>query len=460
MRSFLSLALAVTAVAALLAQSAAQSKNIVQVSHHPLSVGKSDGGEGLAIQLRPDGRRILYLAHESQRTCLSVIDVTRPEAPELLNQIPSPAPEITRCNSLGLSGNVLLVANQTLKVGQKPAGMWVLDISDVGRVQAARSMQDLAVSFYDTSGTNSRGAHALWFVDGEFAHLATGTADFEPTHPNDDQFYVVVDVRDPRAPKEVGRWWYPGTRKGDACLPGCLPPRHPQFDSGFRAHQTEVWPDHPERLYLAYINGGAFTLDISGLADVKAGKARTFTPTVLARLSMSPPFTGFTHTFQPFFNRGLAVISDESTQDACKDAPRTMWLVDIRVESNPLILATAPLHPTDGERCTAGGRFGAHNIHPNAPGPGSIRLRNTVVASWFNGGVRIFRVTDDAAGIAGLPPHLEEIAFYIPAAISGNPGNAPQINHAIVDDRGLIYANDRFNGGLYILRYTGTVPLD
>jgi hypothetical protein len=137
-----------------------------------------------------------------------------------------------------------------------------------------------------------------------------------------------------------------------------------------------------------------------------------------------------------------------------------MWLVDIRVESNPIILATVPLRPGDGERCKAGGRFGAHNIHPNFPGPGSVRLRNTAVASWFNGGVRIVRVTDDPSGIAGFPPHLEEIGYYIPAPIPGNPGSQPQINHAIVDDRGLIYANDRFNGGLYILRYTGSVPMD
>ncbi len=88
-----------------------------------------------------------------------------------------------------------------------------------------------------------------------------------------------------------------------------------------------------------------------------------------------------------------------------------------------------------------------------------MRLKNTVVARWFNGGVRIFRVAD-AAGTPGFPPHLDEIGYYLPEAIPGNPGNAPQINHAIVDDRGLIYANDRFNGGLYILRYTGTVALD
>jgi hypothetical protein len=34
------------------------------------------------------------------------------------------------------------------------------------------------------------------------------------------------------------------------------------------------------------------------------------------------------------------------------------------------------------------------------------------------------------------------------------------MNHAIVDENGLIYANDRFTGGLYILRYNGVVPLD
>ena len=106
----------------------AKASNVVLVAQHTLD-GNGDGGEGLAIQQTPDGRRILYLAHESQRTCLTVIDVTQPEAPRLLNQIPSAGPGVTRCNSLGLSGDVLVVANQALKVGQKPAGMWVLDVA-------------------------------------------------------------------------------------------------------------------------------------------------------------------------------------------------------------------------------------------------------------------------------------------------------------------------------------------
>src|SRR5579864_6847960 len=136
------------------AQESAEQKNMLLLGHNDLN-GHGDGGEGLVIQQRSDGRRILYVAHEGEKTCLSIVDVTHPEAPLLLSQLPSPAPEVTRCNSLGLSGNVLAVADQTMKVGQAPAGMWVLDVSDLKRIQNARSMQDLALSFFDTSGPTS-----------------------------------------------------------------------------------------------------------------------------------------------------------------------------------------------------------------------------------------------------------------------------------------------------------------
>src|SRR4029077_13159319 len=71
--------------------------------------GNGDGGEGMAIQQWPDGRRILYIAHEGEKTCLSIVDVTHPENPVMISQLPSPQPGVTRCNSLGLSGNVLVV---------------------------------------------------------------------------------------------------------------------------------------------------------------------------------------------------------------------------------------------------------------------------------------------------------------------------------------------------------------
>src|SRR5579872_1126479 len=117
-------ALLVTA-AAVDAQPPAEASNMVQVGHNDPN-GNGDGGEGLAIQQWPDGRRVLYLAHEGQKTCVSIVDVTHPENPTMINQLASPTPGITRCNSLGLSGNVLVIANQTLKKDQKTAGLWVL----------------------------------------------------------------------------------------------------------------------------------------------------------------------------------------------------------------------------------------------------------------------------------------------------------------------------------------------
>ncbi len=438
------------------AQVKAEQKNMVLIAQENLN-GHGDGGEGLAIQQRPDGRRILFIAHEAQSTCLSMVDVTHPDAPVLVNQLPSPAPAVTRCNSLGLSGNILVVANQTMKMGQSPAGMWILDVSDPARVQKARSMQDLALSFFDTAGPNSRGVHWLWFVDGEFAHLASGAPDSNPANPKDDQFYLVVDLRDPQHPREAGRWWLPGTQKTDSCLPACLPERHP-IDDGYRAHNIEVFPDRSDRAYIGYMDGGQIILDISGLAAVRAGRLHTFSPKLVSRLKFSPPYPAWTHTVQPLFSRGMAIISDEAVMENCGDAPKLVWLVDLRDETNPVIVGTAPLPENAGELCTRGGRFGAHNVHPNFPSATSAHLRNTFVGTFFNGGIRLYRL--EYNGVPNAPPQIKEIGYFVPHAPSGNPTHTIQINHAIVDEKGVIYATDRISGGLYILKYTGQDPLD
>src|SRR6202795_4775012 len=87
-------------------QQSPEQQNIELMGRSDLN-GNGDGGEGMAIQLWPDGRRILYIAHEGEKTCLSIVDVSHPENPEMINKLPSPQPGVTRCNSLGFSGNVL-----------------------------------------------------------------------------------------------------------------------------------------------------------------------------------------------------------------------------------------------------------------------------------------------------------------------------------------------------------------
>ncbi|MGA8997797.1 MAG: hypothetical protein WB463_07945, partial [Pseudolabrys sp.] len=244
-------------------------------------------GEGMSVQIAKDGRRIIWLAHESAPKNFTAVDVSDPRNPKVVVQTDLPKPYM-RSNSLELSGDIMAVAYQTQKVGQQPAG---LELFDVSVPEKPRS-----ISFFDTSGPTSRGVHQLWFCDGEYVHMASGSPDFKPSHPQDDQFYRCIDVRNPSKPIEVGRWWMPGTSATDNVAP---PPRHP-LDKGYRAHNTNVYPQRPDRLYLCYIDGGMFVMDIKDKAN----------PKVISHWTNSPPYTGFMHTAVPLFDRELMLVTD------------------------------------------------------------------------------------------------------------------------------------------------------
>jgi hypothetical protein len=401
----------------------ALSLNMRLIAHHELQ-GFGGIGEGMALQLAKDGRRILWLAHESAPKNFTAVDVTDPRAPKVVVQTELPHAKV-RSNSLDIVGDVMTVAYQTKTTGLKPAGF---DLFDIGVPERPK-----LISHFDASGPHSRGVHAVWFVDGEFVHMAAGAADFQPRHPNDDQCYRIVDVRNPSRPVEAGRWWLPGTREGDSePAPRRLDPK---FDTGFRAHNTNVFPQRPDRAYVGYIDGGAVILDIADKAH----------PKLVANWRYSPPFNGFTHTVLPLFERELLIVSDECVKNDGIDWPKLVWVVDARVETNPVPVATFPAapYPVFARR---GGRFGAHNLHENLPVPGSWRSERLIVGTFFNAGVRVYDVSN-----AYQP---QEVAYFVPAAPALSPVGAVQLNDVFVDDRRLVYAVDRFVGGLYIHEMT------
>jgi len=397
--------------------------NMKLLAHHELA-GFGGVGEGINMQAAKDGRRILWLAHESAPKNFTAVDVTDARNPKLVVQTDLPHADV-RSNSLDVAGDVMAVAYQTKKWGLKPAGFDLFDVS--------KPEQPRLISHFDASGPSSRGAHCVWFVDGEYVHLTCGAADFTPTNPKDDQFYRIIDVRNPSKPAEVGRWWYPGTREGDSEPP---PPRLPvPHDAGYRSHNTNVYPQRPDRAYVGYIDGGAVILDISD-------KSR---PKEIARWRYSPPYNGFTHTVLPLFERNLLIVTDECVKDNGIDWPKLAWVVDAREETNLVPVATLPLPPVEvfGKR---GGRFGAHNLHENLPGPCSFRSDHIVVGTFFNGGVRAYDVSN--------PYQPREIAYFVPGAPPMSRAGAIQINDVWVDERGIVYAVDRFAGGLYVLEMT------
>ena len=215
-----------------------------------------------------------------------------PRAPKLVVQTDLPEP-FMRSNSLEVTGDVMAVAYQTKQHGQKPAGMELFDI--------AIPEKPRSIAFFDASGPYSRGVHQLWFCDGGYVHLSGGAADFQSHRPSDDQFYRIIDVRNPSRPEEVGRWWLPGVRVGDS---EDLPVQHNPQGAGFRVHNTNVYPQRPDRAYLGCIDGGVVILDIADKGN----------PQVVSRWNNSPPYLGFTHTVLPLFDRGLLVVTNEFDQ--------------------------------------------------------------------------------------------------------------------------------------------------
>jgi hypothetical protein len=395
------------------------SRNMTLLAHHELG-GFGGLGEGMGLQITKDGRRIMWLAHESAPKNFSGVDVTDPKNPKLIVQTDLPHMQL-RSNSLDVWGDILAVAYQTQTVGLKPAGVDLFDVSDPEHPKL--------LSHFDCSGPFSRGVHALWFVDGKYIHMSSGSEDFEPTHPLDDQFYRILDVSDPKNPVEAGRWWYPGTRLGDSAPP---PARHPKFDTGYRVHNTNVFPREPNRAYVGYIDGGAFVLDISDMKNIQ----------VVSHWNHSPPLNGFIHTVLPLFDRHLWIVSDECVFDDGIDWPKLVWVVDSRDEKNPLSISTFPMPPVE-VFSKRGGRYGAHNLHENLPVPGSFYSDTIIIGTFFNGGIRVFDTTD--------PYRVEEIAYYVPGAPKLSPAGAIQINDVYVDENAVVYGVDRFGGGLYIL---------
>ena len=326
-----------------------------QLGRHDLG-GHGNCGEGIAV-LERGGRRYLYLAHERGPANFSVLDVTDPTAPRLLTQTMLPHRSV-RSNSLAVSGELLVVAYQVDRPGERPAGIEVYDLS--------RPAEPRPVSFLDLSGPRSRGTHWVGFTVGTHAYLSTGTPDSRPTNPLDDQFPVIVDLARPDRPAEVGRWWLPGTQQGDGSPP---PVRHEVFDAGFRAHNINVCAGRPDRAYVGYLDAGVVILDISEAAS----------PAMVSRLDYHPPMPGFTHTVLPLPPRNLLAISDESVHDAAADYPKLVWFADASHETSPLIISSAPMPPV-AEFARRGGRFGAHNLHENEPFAWSWQDEDVVLA--------------------------------------------------------------------------------
>ena len=348
-------------------------------------------GEGMSVQLAKDGRRIIWLAHESAPKNFTGVDVSDPRHPKVVVQTDLPQAYM-RSNSLECSGDIMAVAYQTQK--SRPAAGRARTVRHLGAGEAALDLllRLLRAAF-------ARRASALVLRRRIRAHgRGRRRLQAEPSARR-----PVLPLHRRAQSGKAGRGRALVDAGHAARRQRAPPPRH-ALDKGYRAHNTNVYQQRPDRLYLAYIDGGMFIMDIADKAQ----------PKPISHWTNSPPYTGFMHTVMPLFDARPADrhrrIDREQRQGLAEAGlgPRQP-----RRDHTRCSIATCPLPPVDAYK-DRGGRFGAHNLHENPPVPTAWQSDQIVLGTFFNGGLRAYDISN--------PYQPKEVAAFVPAGAAGLAG--------------------------------------
>jgi len=362
------------------------------LAHHDLA----GHGDGMQILRHDDALFVGHVGTTGMGT--SILDVSDPAYPRLVSQWPRP--QNTHTHKVQIADGLLLVNHEQFPFGSPAAiphsaGLAVYSLED--------PFTPRRVAFWSSGGL---GVHRIVWFGGRYAHMSATPEGFA------DRIWLVLDLSDPEAPKEVARWWLPGQGPGETA----------RWPSGQRwaAHHALVEGD---RAYLGYGDAGMVVLDVADMTS----------PTQLSRVSWGG---GSTHTCLPLPGRDLVVVTDEQVQDG-PDAPeRTIRVIDVSA-AQPRVASIVP--EPEGDFSQGPLRFGAHNLHENRPG--SYRSAQLVFATYFSAGVRVYDLTDPTAPI--------EVAHWVPEPPAGQP--VAQLNDLFVDTGGLVWVTDRIIGGVYVL---------
>lgn len=393
---------------------------LVPVAMHDLA-----GRPGFKLALHvAENRWLLYIAHLWHRGW-SIVDVTDPEVPKLLQFIDGP-PNTWTCQ-ITLAGKLMATSLERILPGwggdaEQPfdEGIRLWDLSD-----------PLNPSPRGIFRTGFEGSHRNLLDSDRLLHASARMAGYSGA------IYVIVDVSDPDDPREIGRFHI----SGQHVAAGEGPP-----PSWYDLHGPPIRVG--DIVYLPYAAAGLAILDIS----------RIERPRLVGHLPVHPPLgSGIAvHTVVPLPEQNLAIINSEALAERCREPVNFAGLVDISEASAPRLMSLFPTPaPPPGAPyhsfCERGGRFGPHNQH--VPFGGDHLLRSSAVCflTYFNAGLRVYDVRD--------PYRVEELGYLIPVDPARRIGTLPsevvvQVEDVLVDERRVVYFTEK-NSALYIARWDG-----
>lgn len=345
-----------------------------------------------------------YVGHMAGPTGTSVIDVADPKNARVIAELT--IPEDIHSHKVRVVDGLMVVNREQLSqnagAGATAGGIGIFDVSDPADPKSICEWQ-----------TAGRGVHRFDF-DGRYAYISPTAEGYLG------RIMMILDLKDPEHPQEVGRWWAPG-----------------QWEAG---GETLVKPDMPiplchhplrmgDRLYTSYWQEGFFILDISDMQK----------PRQVSGLDWHPPFMHPTHTALPIpfpvQGRDLLIVADEDVAPLAPSQPAFMWIVDITDETRPWPIASFQVEGFAGK--DAPNQTGCHQPSEKVTG-------TEIPFAWFGQGLRVIDIAD---------PHIPtEVAHFLPDPPPGE--SRVTSNDVTTDDRGLIYLLDRLRG-IHVLERVG-----
>jgi hypothetical protein len=277
----------------------AASKNTRLVAH----IDCPGGG-----QVWVDGKT-LYIGHMREPAGTTIVDVADPKSPVVLARVDLPPG--WHSHKVRVANGIMVVNHERQGQDGDPSfggGLGIYDVSTPARPQLLCKWR-----------THGKGVHRYDF-DGRYAYISPTAEGYVGN------IMMILDLKDPRRPEEVGRWWIPG-----------------QWQAGGEANPWADGPaprcHHPmrmgDRLYVSYWHHGYHILDI---ADMRK-------PKLIASGNTSPAFPHPTHTCLPIpqalKGRKVMVVADEDVAKLWPAAPAFTWIYDITNERCPVPILTA-----------------------------------------------------------------------------------------------------------------------
>lgn len=395
---------------------------------------------GFKLAIKRDGGRWLLYAGGG-RNGIYVIDVTDPKNPVTLTNLP--APPNTLESQVSLHGDLLITgmsrtfsleemtgsAPDPTKVVQPPTppdrpfseGIRLWSLEDPAKPKEISRWSAGAFAVHRNS-----------YPGGKYAYISATVPGYRGV------LLVILDVSDRSAPKEAGRWWYPGQEASE--IPGPVIPSFHGPGSLIKGKEVLVLPYTP----------AVVTLDVSNPAK----------PALIGKIDMVPPLadtgTQSVHTAIPLGSGELIYFNSEPDAADCKEGWQAAGLIDNSNPANPQILSIFPRPvPPPGspyrDFCEKGGRFGPHNTNTEVHSPDVAPNDDLIYLTYFNAGLRLFDIKE--------PRQPKEVGWFIPP----NPSvqaeaqigkiKVNQTQDVLVDSRGYAYVTDSA-WGIWIVRYT------